>query len=48
MFIRTLGLVGGGASEIHDRFVKVVGASNARARFLVALGGIVVGVVILR
>jgi hypothetical protein len=39
--------VGGGASEIRDRFVEVVGVSNARARFLVALGGIVVCVAIL-
>jgi hypothetical protein len=34
-------------TEILNRFVKVVGTFSERARFLEALGGIVVGVMIL-
>jgi hypothetical protein len=36
-----------GVAEILDRFVKVVGTFDERARFLEALGDIVVGVMIL-
>lgn len=39
---------GGGVAKILNRFVEVVGTFNERARFLEALGGIIVGVAILR
>ena len=38
---------GGGVAEILNRFVKVVGTFDERARFLEALGGIIVGVAML-
>jgi hypothetical protein len=38
---------GSEVAEILDRFVKVVVAFDVHARFLEALGGIVVGVAIL-
>ena len=37
----------GGVAEILNRFVKVVETFDERARFLEALGGMVVGVAIL-
>jgi hypothetical protein len=36
-----------GVAEILNRFVKVVGTFNERARFLEALEGIIVGVAML-
>jgi hypothetical protein len=37
----------GRVAEIPNRFVEVVGMFDKRARFLEALGGIVVGIAIL-